>query len=75
MIGRSVRIGRPSGVFGLAEATGGAAFASTIGLIQYSFNDHLLEPTLADATPAGRTRRFGQIGNWFKQYIWDAGSR
>ncbi len=75
MIGRSVRIGRPSGVIGLAEATGGAAFASTIGLIQYSFNDHLLEPSLADATPAGRTKRFGQIGTWFKQYIWDAGSR
>lgn len=75
MIGRSVRLGRPAGVIGLAEVTANAAFSSPVGLIHYSYIRQPLEFSLADAMTSGRSGRFSQIGNWFKYYIWDAGSR
>ena len=75
MIGRSVRCGRPAGVLGLTDATANSAFASPVGLIHYSYIRQQLELSLDDTLTSGRTGRFSQIGNWFKYYIWDAGSR
>ena len=75
MIGRSVRLGRPAGVIGLADATAHSAFASPVGLIHYSYVRQPFELSLADAGTSRRSGRLSQIGSWFKYYIWDAGSR
>jgi cell division ATPase FtsA len=75
MIGRSVRLGRPAGVIGLAEATATSAFASPVGLIHYSYIRQHIELAQTDALISGRSGRISQIGNWFKYYIWDGGSR
>ncbi len=75
MIGRSVRLGRPAGVIGLAEATATSAFASPVGLIHYSYIRQHIELAQTDTLISGKSGRISQIGNWFKYYIWDGGSR
>ena len=40
-IGRTVRIGRPSGLSGIPEAHGGPAFSTLVGLIQYAASDRI----------------------------------
>ncbi len=69
VLDKQVRMGRPLGVVGLAEATSGPAFATGAGLLQYA----LLEQ-------AGRShRRFGssgqsqgllgRVGSWLREYL------
>jgi cell division protein FtsA len=40
-LGRTVRIGRPSGLTGIPEAHGGPAFSTLVGLIQYAASDRI----------------------------------
>ena len=40
-LGRTVRIGRPSGLSGIPEAHGGPAFSTLVGLIQYAASDRI----------------------------------
>ena len=40
-LGRTVRIGRPSGLSGIPEAHGGPAFATLVGLILYAASDQI----------------------------------
>jgi cell division protein FtsA len=40
-LGRTVRIGRPSGLSGIPEAHGGPAFATLVGLILYAASDRV----------------------------------
>jgi cell division protein FtsA len=67
ILDKQVRIGRPQRVAGLAEATGGPAFATTAGLLHFA---------LSERAEASGTRRsavgppasvFGRLGNWLKQ--------
>ena len=73
MIGRFVRVGQPQGVRGLTEATKGAAYASTVGLILYRCYDHLLELTRDHAN--SNTRWSSNIKDWIINNIWETGSR
>jgi cell division protein FtsA len=67
ILDKQVRIGRPQRIAGLAEATGGPAFATTAGLLHFGLSER--------AEVAG-TRRglagppkgvFGRLGNWLRQ--------
>ena len=40
-LGRTVRIGRPSGLSGIPEAHGGPAFSTLVGLVQYAASDRI----------------------------------
>lgn len=48
-LGRTVRVGRPSGVAGMPEAHGGPAFATLIGLARFTASDHININTLLDS--------------------------
>lgn len=67
ILGKQVRLGRPLGISGLAEATGGPAFATAAGLLHFAVNDH----GEARATKTTRTEISGgvlaRVGGWFRE--------
>lgn len=67
ILDKQVRLGRPQRVAGLAEATGGPAFATTAGLLQFALSERA-EVSVArrngTSPPAGV---FGRLGHWLKQ--------
>ncbi|HYM30565.1 MAG TPA: cell division protein FtsA [Candidatus Cybelea sp.] len=66
VLDKQVRMGRPIRVGGLAEATGGPAFAACAGLLTYALRaraeavDGMSEP---DEAPSGR---FARLGQWLR---------
>ncbi len=65
ILDKQVRMGRPLGLNGLAESTGGPAFATCTGLLRYAV---LNAPAagakaLREAAPSGR---FGRLGSWLR---------
>jgi cell division protein FtsA len=67
ILDKQVRIGRPQRVTGLAEATGGPAFATTSGLLHFALSEQA-EVTGARRRPeASRRGVFGRLGHWLKE--------
>ena len=67
VLDKQVRIGRPLGVRGLADATEGPAFAAASGLLAYAEREPgqaNLESMAEDPTGDGR---FQRLGRWFKE--------
>ena len=66
ILDKQVRMGRPQRVVGLAEATGGPAFATTAGLLHFALSERA-EVSGARRSPAGsRWGVLGRLGNWLK---------
>lgn len=65
MLATQVRIGRPMGVSGLAEATSGPAFAVCGGLLHYAVGRHG-EPRDDEHGRKGRLRR---LGHWLRENL------
>jgi cell division protein FtsA len=66
ILDKQVRIGRPQRVAGLAEATGGPAFATTAGLLHFALSERA-EVSGARHKPEGPRRGiFGRLGHWLK---------
>ncbi len=63
---RSIRVGKPIGFVGMADATRGTAFASPAGLLHYAATQHEIEPSIA---AAAHHNLFGRIGEWFSNHI------
>jgi cell division protein FtsA len=69
ILDKQVRVGRPLRVAGLAEATAGPAFSTTVGLLHFALSER------AEAVQAsrGRTRQangvFGRLGHWLRENI------
>ncbi len=69
MLDKQIRIGRPLRIEGLAEATGGPAFATTAGLIHFALAER------AEPAKRGRARAeepsglFGRFGSWVRENI------
>ncbi|MEZ5668790.1 MAG: cell division protein FtsA [Alphaproteobacteria bacterium] len=63
---KQVRIGRPIGFAGLAETSGGPAFATVAGLIAYAARVQQ-EPVLQTVTKPHRAGLFGRLGLWLKE--------
>jgi cell division protein FtsA len=67
VLDKQVRIGRPIRVVGLADATGGPAFAACAGLLLQAA-DQSLDPILAARGEAtGRSGLFGRFGLWLRE--------
>jgi cell division protein FtsA len=71
VLDKQVRRGRPLRISGLAEATGGPAFATCAGLLTYAVSRHAEAPMSAlaprmrnDEQPAGM---FGRFGVWLRE--------
>jgi cell division protein FtsA len=66
ILDKQVRMGRPQRVAGLAEATGGPAFATTAGLLHFALSERA-ELAGARHSPRGSRRRvFGRLGHWLR---------
>jgi cell division protein FtsA len=69
ILDKQVRIGRPLRVAGLAEATAGPAFSTTVGLLHFALSER------AEVARAGRSRGpresklFGRLGHWLRENI------
>ncbi|MCW8951220.1 MAG: cell division protein FtsA [Rhodospirillales bacterium] len=68
MLDKQVRIGRPTGMTGLAEATDGPAFSACAGLLRYAMSkggEHLAPlDDLRKREPMGP---MGRIGSWLRE--------
>ncbi|MFN3076363.1 MAG: cell division protein FtsA [Alphaproteobacteria bacterium] len=64
ILDKQVRLGRPQGIKGLAEATGGPSFATCAGLLRYAAHLHADAP--AKAPVEKRASRFGRLGEWLR---------
>ena len=65
VLDKQVRIGKPIRIQGLAEATGGPAFATCAGLLSYGVQGlgNQLEPGPSQSSPGCR----GKFGRWLKE--------
>lgn len=68
LFGRAVRIGKPIGLVGMADATRGPSFSTTAGLLRYTSVEHASEPKF-ESLRETRTGMFGRIGEWFNNHI------
>jgi cell division protein FtsA len=71
VLDKQVRRGKPLRVLGLAESTGGPAFATAAGLLAYATSRHATAP---EGAFAGRAKNkeesnglFGRFGLWFRE--------
>jgi cell division protein FtsA len=69
ILDKQVRIGRPLRVQGLADATAGPAFSTTVGLLHFALSER------AEIARAGRRRTrqrnglFGRLGHWLRDNV------
>ncbi len=66
ILDRQVRIGQPIGIAGLAESTGGPAFAQCAGLVLYAVRASR-EPSLQVVTKPKPAGLLGRVGHWVKE--------
>lgn len=67
ILGKQIRHGRPLGVSGLAEATGGPAFATAAGLLHFAVDDRGEARSAAVSQPAADGNIFARVGGWFRE--------
>lgn len=68
VLNKQVRLGRPVRMTGLADATGGPAFATCAGLLAYAVNGPLeAVEREAEADAAPPKNGIAKIGRWFKE--------
>ena len=67
VLDKQVRVGRPLGVHGLAEATEGPAFATAAGLLAYAERGPGQGHTEYLAEAASGDGRIQRLGRWFKE--------
>ncbi len=64
ILDKQVRIGRPMGIKGLAEATHGPAFSSAAGLLRFALSERAESPRPTRAASGGM---FGRVGQWLRE--------
>ena len=67
MFGKSVRLGRPRIIQGLAEATGGPAYSTCAGLLHYAQARRAAPFDAPLGAPLSAERRWGRIGQWLHE--------
>ncbi len=67
ILGKQVRLGRPLGFSGLAEATAGPGFSTCAGLLRYAVKERLEVPLEAIAAQEASSGRFGRVGQWLRE--------
>ncbi len=66
-LGRPVRIGRPLGIAGLADAAKGPAFAAAAGLLVYPQAAYLEHFETRGRSQLSGTGYFARVGQWFRE--------
>lgn len=67
ILDKQVRIGRPLRISGLAEATGGPAFATCAGLLMFAVDDRGEARSAQAHKPPTNGSLFGRLGGWFRE--------
>lgn len=68
ILDKQVRIGKPLGMDGLAEAASGPAFSSCVGLLNYALDENRDMPNQTYRQENMRAEgRFGRFGHWLKE--------
>jgi cell division protein FtsA len=69
VLDKQVRIGRPTHVSGLAEATAGPAYAACAGLLNYAVTAEVAVP--GEPAPAAREAGglVGRLGHWLREHF------
>ncbi len=66
ILDKQIRIGRPQQVTGLAEATAGPAFSTTVGLLHFALSERA-EVSRSRPGPARPPNGlFGRLGHWLR---------
>ncbi len=66
ILDKQVRIGRPTRIKGLAEATHGPAFSTAAGLLHFALSERAESPRPTRITHSGM---FGRMGQWLREYL------
>jgi len=64
ILDKQVRVGRPLQVAGLAEATGGPAFSTTVGLLHFALSERAEVPRARRRPASPPSGLFGRFGHW-----------
>ncbi|WP_259780666.1 cell division protein FtsA [Aestuariispira ectoiniformans] len=67
MLDKQVRVGKPISISGLAEATGGPAFAAAAGLLKFAVDDRGEARAVELARPKVSGGVFARVGGWFRE--------
>jgi len=67
VLDKQVRMGRPLRISGLAEATGGPAFATAVGLLAYAISVDAELPRPSHAMREEPNGLIGRIGHWLRE--------
>ena len=66
---KQVRMDKPLGIQGLAEAAGGPAFSTCAGLLTYAVNPQIDAPRVAGPHTGAASDLIGRVGKWLKEYF------
>jgi cell division protein FtsA len=69
ILDKQIRIGRPRGITGLAEATGGPAFTTAAGLIHFALSERAEIPRQGRARTEESNGLIGRFGHWIREYL------
>ena len=69
ILDKQVRVGKPLRISGLAEATGGPAFATSAGLIQFALSERAETLRQGPALAEEPDGLFGRFGVWIREHI------
>jgi cell division protein FtsA len=67
ILDKQVRIGRPQQVTGLAEATGGPAFSTTVGLLHFALSERAEVPRNSRGPARATNGLLGRLGHWLRE--------
>ena len=67
ILNKQVRLGRPRGLTGLAEATSGPAFAACAGLLSFAVDDRGDARGLATPKTEHGNGFLGRVGGWLRE--------
>ncbi len=69
ILDKQLRIGRPTRVQGLAEATAGPAYATCAGLLIHGAAEDTAAPGKSPAIPQTPESLFGRVGHWLREHF------
>jgi cell division protein FtsA len=69
ILDKQVRIGRPSRIAGLPEATAGPAFATCAGLLNYAVTAERTAPLVTPVQTGEPDGLIGRFGDWFREHF------
>jgi cell division protein FtsA len=67
ILDKQVRIGRPQQVTGLAEATSGPAFSTTVGLLHFALSERVEVARNSRGMAPAANGLFGRLGDWLRE--------